>query len=66
MVESELQARVRERLGLRIEPKMRQYIERRLAESTGPFAVMGGDARTGVPRRMMVEPRLLLDEASGA
>lgn len=58
MSDAELQELFLHRLGLRVEPRMRQYAARQLGQA-GPFPVMGGDARTGVPRRTLVDPRLL-------
>ena len=54
------------RLGIRIGPEMAGYVLRRLrageqsAVPIGPVAVMGGDARTGVPVRQFVDPSLLV------
>lgn len=46
-------------LGIRIEPAMAQYVARRLATDTQPVAVIGGDARTGVPVRKWLQPAAL-------
>jgi hypothetical protein len=62
--ESELRSLIRDRLGLRVEPEMSRYVLRRIGESNQPIAVIGSDARTGTPRRQIVDPRLLLPEAS--
>lgn len=46
--------------GMRVEDQMVRYILGRLADGGGgPIAVIGGDARTGVPRREMIDPRRL-------
>ncbi|MGD0139945.1 MAG: hypothetical protein ABSD28_13810 [Tepidisphaeraceae bacterium] len=58
MQDSELRLLVRDRLGLCIEPEMCKYLLRKAADSDRPFAVIGGDARTGVPRREILDPRL--------
>jgi hypothetical protein len=57
--DSELRLLVRDRLGLRIEPQMCKYLLRRAADSDQPLAVIGGEARTGVPRRQFLDSRLL-------
>ena len=52
MVETEFQARLRQKLGLRVGPEMAKFLMRRMGEgSLGESAIsaMGGDARTGVP-----------------
>ncbi len=52
-------------LKIRVGPAMAAYIARRLAEAkddpSQPIPVMGGDARTGVPVRRLVDPRVLLE-----
>lgn len=63
MDESELRLLIRDRLGLRIEPEMSKYVLRRAGESDQPIAVIGSDARTGMPRRQMVDPNFLQPEA---
>jgi hypothetical protein len=62
--ESELRSLIRDRLGLRIEPEMSKYVLRRAGESNRPIEVLGSDARTGTPRRQIVDLRLLRPEAS--
>jgi hypothetical protein len=62
--ESELRLLIRDRLGLRIEPEMSNYVLRRAGESNQPIAVIGSDARTGTPRRQIVDLGLLRPEAS--
>ena len=59
MSESEMEAIVLKQHGLRIESQMRQYVLERLASASGPFPIIGGDARTGVPRRQMIDPKSL-------
>jgi hypothetical protein len=52
MEETEFQARLRERLGLRVGPEMAAYLLKRLNDGTlGEITIpaMGGDARTGMP-----------------
>ena len=43
--------------GIVVEPEMTQYVARRLAETdaAAPFHIIGGDARTGVPVRKVVD-----------
>jgi len=60
MEESELRLRVLNRLGLRIGPEMSKYILRKLAESDGPIAIIGGDARTGEAQTKVVDSRELM------
>jgi hypothetical protein len=62
MEESDLRTLVRDRLGLRIEPEMSKYVLRKAGESNQPITVIGGDARTGMPRRQTIDPRMLLGE----
>jgi hypothetical protein len=62
--ESDLRLFLRQHLRLRIEPEMCKYLLRRAADSDRPIAVIGGDARSGVPRREMLDPCLLRQGAS--
>jgi hypothetical protein len=59
MDESKLRLLVRERAGLRIEPKMINYFLRKAGESDRPVALIGSDARNGLPRRQIVDPLLI-------
>ncbi len=49
-----------ERFGIRVEEQMSAYVLRKIDQAGGAlpkgssFAVMGGDARTGVPVRQMI------------
>ena len=54
----QLQERVLRQAGLRIEPEMVAFLANKLA-SPGNCLVIGGDARTGVPRRQMVNASAL-------
>ena len=53
------------RLGIRLGPETCAYVLRRLRPGQGaglphgPVPVMGGDARTGVPVRLQLDPALL-------
>lgn len=63
MDSEELRKLFRDRVDIRIGPHTGEYVARKLcdpAAKAAPFPVMGGDARTGVPVRMLVEPALLL------
>jgi hypothetical protein len=60
MEESELRSRILQRVGLRIGPGMSKYTLRKLAEPDRPVKVIGGDARTGVARTEVIDPRVLL------
>jgi hypothetical protein len=64
MLESELQSLIRDRIGLRIGTQMSQYVLRKTAESNRPVAIIGDDARTGIPRREMFDPQLLKEARS--
>ena len=49
--------------GIRVEPHMRKYVLARLRDAGAALAqipVIGGDARTGVPLRAMIDPTVLL------
>lgn len=50
-----------DRLGVRVGPHTADYAARQVAQQAGGFYVIGGDARTGRPVRMMVPPELLAD-----
>jgi hypothetical protein len=53
MTETEFQALVLDRYGLRIENRMAKYALEKLALEAGTW-VIGQDARTGVPRRLHI------------
>jgi hypothetical protein len=63
--ESELQKLVRDRLGVRIGPRMSEYLRRRLAASNQSVPIIGADARTGAALRQMIDPAVLMGEAIG-
>ncbi len=44
--------------GLRIDPAMGEYVAKNLSAAT-PFPVIGGDARTGIPSRINIDPVLI-------
>jgi hypothetical protein len=62
VLEADVQAMVRDHLGLRIEPEMSKYILGKSTAVSEPLAVIGADARTGVPRREIIDPRVLYKE----
>ena len=62
MDEREIRRRLIAQFGIRIEPHMSRYVLGRIRSGAGNIPVMGGDARTGVPLRTMVN----LTEASPA
>ena len=54
-----IRKRMLDAYGIRVEPEMTAYVARRLtqaADALAGFHVIGGDARTGMPIRKMVEP----------
>ena len=59
---SNLRQLVRERLGLHIGQEMTNYLAAKNAESTQPIPIIGQDARTGIPRRQIIDPQLLRPE----
>ena len=58
MEELDLQSLVLNHYGLRLEPEMIRYATRRL-QSLEQVDVIGGDSRTGVPRRQMIGRAIL-------
>jgi len=63
----ELQRQMLLRHGLRVEPEMGKYLLRQLqqrgADAT-PLAMLGGDARTGMPMQMLIDPAALAASVS--
>jgi hypothetical protein len=53
VTESQIQASVLDRFGLRIEKPMAQFAMEKMP-GAGEIALIGVDARTGVPRRQIV------------
>ena len=52
MEETQLQARLREQLGLRVGPEMAKYLLKKISDGSlgqGAISAMGGDAKTGIP-----------------
>jgi len=59
---SDVQKRLLDFYGIRVEPEMGRYVLRRLQQAGGALRelpVIGGNARTGVPVRMMIDPAAL-------
>jgi hypothetical protein len=63
---AEVQRKILAQYGIRVEPEMGDYVARQWAlAANAPVAVLGADARTGVPVRMEIDPALLgIGEAS--
>lgn len=55
-----------ERLGLRVGDEMADYIGRKVVAKADTFAIMGGDARTGVPVRRLVALAEVTGSGGGA
>ena len=52
---SDVQRQILQRYGIRVEPAMSDYAFCKLRGKNAPsFAIMGGDARTGIPVRHMI------------
>ena len=63
MTQQEIQQRMLDAYGIRVEPQMSAYVARKLAAAGSALRelpVIGGDAKTGVPVRVMVEPAKLV------
>jgi len=57
--EADLQQRILDAYGIRVEPEMVRYVLRRLSQAGSPLRelpVIGGNARTGMPVRMLIDP----------
>ena len=66
---SEVQRRLLQHYGLRVEDEMGRYVLRRLTQAGQALAdlpVIGGDARTGMPLRIRVSPMSLQADVSTA
>jgi hypothetical protein len=62
--ETDVQQFLRQRMNLSIEPEMTRYLARKSADATAPIPVIGADARTGVPRREILDPTPFRSEPS--
>jgi hypothetical protein len=64
---AEVRRRLLAQYGIRIENEMSNYVVRRLAQAgdaLAQFPVMGGDARTGVPLRLLIDSQQLTGSRS--
>jgi hypothetical protein len=62
MTEIELQQRVLEAYGIRVEPEMCRYVMKKLQQAGAALRelpVIGGEAKTGVPTRRLIDPAVL-------
>jgi len=57
--EAEIAKALLQNYNIRVEPEMSRYVRRQLDEGAKEFAVIGGDARTGVPLRLIIDPSRL-------
>ena len=65
MDDSEIRRRVLAQFGLKIEPEMSRYLGRRLTSGEATtVAVLGGDARTGVPLCLQIDLQSLRAESN--
>jgi len=55
--------RLLQRYQLRVEPHMLDYLSRRLQSPGESVPVIGGESRTGVPIRLMIDPQQLSSDA---
>ena len=56
----DVEARLLATYGIRVNPEMSTYVARRLQQAGAALRelpVIGGEARTGAPRRLMIDPR---------
>ena len=59
MEPADLQQRILNAYGVVVEPHMAKYVLRRLEQAGGALRelpVIGGNARTGVPMRLLIDP----------
>ena len=57
---SEIQRRLLDAYGIRVEPEMARYVLRRLTDDPSlKLNVIGGNARTGTPMRTLIDPARL-------
>jgi hypothetical protein len=62
---AELQRRLLDVYGIRVEPEMARFVLRRLVDDPGlKLAVIGGNARTGAPIRTLIDPAMLTKSSS--
>jgi hypothetical protein len=63
--ESHLQIFLRNQRNLRVESEMSKYLLRKITDVREPIAIFAIDARTGLPRREMLNPRDLPPNVRG-
>ena len=66
MEATDLQERILGAYGIVVEPHMAKYVLRRLQQAGGALRelpVIGGNARTGVPVRMLIDPSQVISPA---
>jgi len=57
---TDVQQRVLDLYGIRVEPEMGRYIMRKLTSGgTSMLPVIGGNAKTGMPMRAWIDPAVL-------
>jgi hypothetical protein len=59
----QMRKRMLDAYGVRVEPQMSEYVVRQFARAGASLAslmVIGGDARTGMPLRLTIDPEKLL------
>jgi hypothetical protein len=64
---ADLQRRVLEAYGIRIEPEMTKYALRRLEQAGSALRelpLIGGNAKTGAPVRAVIDPAVLIAASS--
>ena len=62
----DIEARLLSTYGIRVKPEMSGYVARRLQQAGAApreLPVIGGEARTGAPRRLMIDPATLQQSA---
>ena len=63
----DVEARLLEAYGIRVEPEMSKYVARQLqlaGRALHEVAVIGAEAKTGAPRRIMIDPAALQPPAA--
>ena len=58
--------RLLQRYQLRVEPHMLEYLSRRLQSPGSGVPVIGGESRTGVPIRLMIDPTQLSSDGESS
>ena len=69
MEPADVQRRILDAYGICVEPEMVRYVLRRLEQAGGALRelpVIGGNARTGAPVRMVIDPSRFVPPAAPA